>query len=196
MLEGYARKILAGMASAHQDLTAILQLLFAALAEYGCPAMVLSDHGAVFQAGDYRRIRRAWEIAPQYSELRKPWQNLLEAQLKVQLRLADCTFAQAQTLDEIQTLHAAVIETFNTTRHWAHLDREDGRRTPVEVVEWVRGRPVERATLRGLFGEVQCLRMVHRYGFISVQRFYIYAEPGLSRQRVSIWVYEGERRIE
>ena len=59
ILEGYSRKILAGMASAHQDLTAILQLLFAALTEYGCPAMVISDHGAVFRAGDYRRILRA-----------------------------------------------------------------------------------------------------------------------------------------
>ena len=119
---------------------------------------------------------------------------MIEAQFKVQLRLADFKFEQAQTLDEIQTLHAAFIETFNTTRHWAHLEREDGRRTPVEVLAWVRGRPVERATLRRLFGEVQFLRMVNRYGFISVQRFYIYAEPGLSRQRGSIWVYEGERR--
>ena len=73
ILEGYARKMLAGMASAHQDLTAILQLLFAALAEYGCPTMVISDHGAVFRAGDYRRILRALEIEPKYIELRKPW---------------------------------------------------------------------------------------------------------------------------
>jgi len=33
MLEEYSRKIVAGMASAHQDLTAVLQLLCAALAE-------------------------------------------------------------------------------------------------------------------------------------------------------------------
>ena len=66
----------------------------------------------------------------------------------------------------------------------------------MEVLEWVQGRPVERATLRRLFGEVQFLRMVNRYGFVSVQRFYIYAEPGLSRQRVAIWVYEGELRLE
>jgi transposase InsO family protein len=135
MLEGYSRKILAGMASAHQALTAILQLLFAALAEYGCPAMVISDHGAVFRAEDYCRILRALEIEPKYIELRKPWQNLIEAQFKVQLRLADFKFEHAQTLDEIQSLHAAFIETFNTTRHWAHLEREDGRRTPVEVLE-------------------------------------------------------------
>jgi hypothetical protein len=38
--------------------------------------------------------------------------------------------------------------------------------------------------------------MVNRYGFISVQRFYIYAEDGLSRRRVSIWIYEGQLQIE
>jgi hypothetical protein len=110
--------------------------------------------------------------------------------------LADFKFEHAQTLEEIQALHAAFIETFNTTRHWAHQGREDGRRTPVEVLEWVRGRPVERAHLHQLFGAVQFLRTVNRYGFVSVQRFYIYAEQGLSRQRVAIWMYEGELRLE
>src|SRR5215510_13407760 len=196
MLEGYSRKSLAGMASAHQDLPAVLQLLCAALAEYGCPAMVIADHGAVFRAHDYIAILRALEIEPTYIELRKPWQNLIEAQFKVQLRLADFKFEHAQTLEEIQTLHAAFIETFNTTRHGAPQDREDGRRPPVEVLEWGRGRPVERARLHQLCGSVQFLRTVNRYGFVSVQRFYIYAEQGLARQRVAIWIYEGELRIE
>jgi putative transposase len=196
MLEGYSRKILAGMASPHQDLTVVLQLLFAALAEYGCPEMIISDHGSVFRADDYTAILRALDIAPTYIEQGKPWQNLIEAQFKVQLRLADFKFEHADTLEEIQARHAAFIETFNTTRHWAHQEREDGRRPPVEVLEWVRGRPVERATLQRLFGEVQFIRTVNRYGFVSVQRFYIYAEPGLSRQRVAIWIYEGHLRIE
>lgn len=135
LLEGYSRKIIAGMASAHQDLTAVLQLLFVALAEYGGPEMVISDHGAVFQAEDYCRILRALEIEPTSIEQGKPGQNLIEAQCKVQLRLADFKFEHAQTFEEIQTLHAAFIETFNTTRHWAHQEREDGRRTPVEVLE-------------------------------------------------------------
>jgi transposase InsO family protein len=196
LLEGYSRKILAGMASAHQDLTAVLQLLFAALAEYGCPEMIISDHGAVCRAEDYKTILRALDIEPKYIEQGKPWQNLIETQFKVQLRLADFQFEHAETFEEMQALHAAFIDTFNTTRHWAHQEREDGRRTPVEVLEWVRGRPVERAVLRQLFGEVSFLQTVNRYGFVSVQRFYIYAEPGLSRQRVSIWIYEGQLRIE
>ena len=64
------------------------------------------------------------------------------------------------------------------------------------MLEWVRGRSVERARLHQLFGAVQFLRTVNRYGFISVPRFYIYAEQGLSRQRVAIWIYEGELRLE
>jgi len=133
---------------------------------------------------------------PFQKRLNLPAQCRIEAQFKVQLRLADFKFEHAQTLEEIQALHAAFIETFNTTRHWAHQEREDGRRTPVEVLEWVRGRPVERARLHQLFGAVQFLRTVNRHGFVSVQRFYIYAEQGLSRRRVAIWIYEGELRIE
>jgi len=196
ILEGYSRMILAGMASEHQDLPALLPLLCAALSTYGCPAGIVSDHGAVCQAYDYVAILKALEIEPKYIELRKPWQNLIEAQFKVQLRLADFKFEQAGTVEEVQRLHAAFIETFNTTRHGAHQDRADGRWTPVEVLGWVRGRVVDAERLRNLFGRVQFLRTVNPYGFVSIQRFYIYAEQGLSRQRVAVWIYEGQLRIE
>jgi transposase InsO family protein len=56
IIEGYSRKILAGMASPHQDLTAVLQILYAALATYGCPQALVSDNGGVFTAKDYLAI--------------------------------------------------------------------------------------------------------------------------------------------
>jgi putative transposase len=56
ILEGYSRKILAGMVSPHQDLTAVLQILYAALSEYGCPEALVSDNGSVFTAGHYLAI--------------------------------------------------------------------------------------------------------------------------------------------
>jgi transposase InsO family protein len=196
IIEGYSRKIVAGMASPHQDLTAILQILFAALAEYGCPHALVSDNGSVFTAKDYLAILRDLEIEPLHIEQGKPWQNMIEAQFKVQLRLADDHFEQAHTLEAVQNQHAAFIETFNTTPHWAHRTRADGHRTPVEVLGWLRGRIVEPQRLRELFGRTEFLRTVNRYGFVSVQRFYLYAEQGLARQRVSIWIYEGQLRIE
>ena len=196
IIEGYSRKILAGMASPHQDLPAVLQVLFTALAAYGCPQAVISDNGSVFTAGAYLAILRDLAIEPRHIEKGKPWQNLIEPQFKIQLRLADFTFEQAQTLVDIQHHHAAFIETFNTTRHWAHQDRADGYHRPGEVLGWVKGRMVNATHLRQLFGRVEFLRTVNRYGFVSVQRFSIYAEDGLSRQRVSIWIYEGQLRIE
>ena len=37
--------------------------------------------------------------------------------------------------------------------------------------------------------------MVNRAGYVSVQRFYLYAERGLARQRVSVWLYDGRLHI-
>lgn len=184
------------MAAPHQDLTAILQILFAALAEYGCPHALVSDNGSVFTAKDYLAILRDVEIEPLHIEQGKPWQNMIEAQFKVQLRLADDHCEQAHTLEAVQNQHAAFIDTFTTTPHWAQRTRADGHRTPVEVLGWLRGRIVEPQRLRELFGRTEFLRTVNRYGFVSVQRFYLYAEHGLARQRVSIWIYEGQLRIE
>ena len=56
----------------------------------------------MFRAGDYLAILKALEVEPKYIERRKPWQNLIEAQFKVQLRLADCQFEQASTVEDIQ----------------------------------------------------------------------------------------------
>ena len=97
IIEGYSRKILAGMASPHQDRTAVLQILYAALAAYGCPQALVSDNGSVFTAKDYLAILRDLDIEPLHIEQGKPWQNLIEAQCKVQLRLADFPFEQAHT---------------------------------------------------------------------------------------------------
>jgi hypothetical protein len=60
----------------------------------------------------------------------------------------------------------------------------------------VRGRVVEPDTLRQVLRQLQVERTVDRRGYVSIQRFAIYAERGLARQRVSIWLYEGRLHIE
>ena len=51
VMEGYTRKMLAGMVSEHQDLTAVLQIFYAALSEYGCPKAIVSDNGTNLAIG-------------------------------------------------------------------------------------------------------------------------------------------------
>src|SRR5207249_2306538 len=143
IIEGYSRKILAGMATEYQDTIAVLQLLAAALAEYGRPEGLVSDNGAVFTSAAYEGVLNALDIAVCHTEKGKPWQDLIEAQFKVQLRLADAQFERASGFAEIQGRHAAFVETFNTTPHWAHRERADGLRTPVDVLGWVRGPAVD-----------------------------------------------------
>src|SRR5262249_36811491 len=42
---------------------------------------------------------------------------------------------------------------------------------------------------------VQVERPRPRAGYVRVQRFYLYAERGLARQRVSVWLYDGRLSI-
>jgi putative transposase len=196
ILDGYSRQILAGMAVPQQDTIAVLQLLYAALAAYGRPAGLVSDNGSVFTSQEYTAILRELGIWACYIDKGKPWQNLIEAQFKVQLRLADAKFEQAADLAAIEAAHAAFIETFNTTPHWAHRRRADGARTPAQVLEERQGRPVGVGMLEQIFKAAQWRRTVNRHGYVSIQRFYLYAERGLARQRVAIWIYEGTLRLE
>jgi hypothetical protein len=111
------------------------------------------------------------------------------------LRLADAHFEAATTFDEIQERHAAFVETFNTTFHWAHRERADGLRTPAAVLAWVPGREIEPDALHNALRHLQMERVVNRAGYVSIQRFYLYAERGLARRRVSIWLYDGRLQI-
>jgi transposase InsO family protein len=195
IIEGYARKILAGMATATQDVVTILQLVAAALREYGRPEAIVSDNGSVFTAGVYDGLLEELEIADEHIERGKPWENLIEAQFKVELRLADAHFEQATTLEEVQERHAAFVETFNETPHWAHQQRADGLRTPVAVLGWVRGRALAPDQLAQAVRHLQLERVVNLRGYVSVRRFYLYAERGLARQRVSVWLYDGQLQL-
>jgi transposase InsO family protein len=196
VVEGYSRQILAGLACTHRDLMEVLQLLYAALSEYGAPERIVSDNEGVFHAHEYLALLKTLEIEPAHIAQGRPWQNFIEAQFKIQLRLADFKFENAQTVAEVQHLHNEFIETFNTTSHGAHQERSDGRKTPVEVLAWTRGRAVDLEPWRRWFQELCCTRTVNRHGFVRLQHFLIYAEPGLAHRRVAIWIYEEDLRIE
>ena len=196
IIEGYSRTILAGMASEYQDQAAILQILHTALSAYGCPEKIVSDNAAVFYADQYTSILKALSIEPKYINKGQPWENLIESQFKIQLRLLDAKVEKAQTVEEVQNRHAEFVDNFNRTSHWTHQDRPDQRKTPKTVLAWAKGRLIEPQALQRLFQQIHFPRSVNRYGFVSIQRFYIYVERGLSRQRVSIWIYEGSLRVE
>lgn len=183
------------MASSYQDVVAVLQLLSAALFAYGRPEGIVSDNGSVFTSDAYAGLLAALGLEVCHNEKGKPWQNLIEAQFKIEFRLADAAFEQATTLVEVQERHAAFIEIVNTTPHWAHRERADGLRTPEETLGWVQGRELAPDALPQALRQLQVARTVNRAGYVSVQRFYLYAERGLARKRVSVWLYDGRLHL-
>jgi transposase InsO family protein len=195
VIEGYSREFLAGMASEYQDTVAVIQLLKAALVEYGKPEAIVSDNSKVFTSEAYTSLLEELNIEICYIEKGKPWENLIEAQFKIQLRLADAHFEQAQSFVEIQERHAQFVQTFNNTHHYAHRQRSDKLRTPAAVLGWVRGRKVTPEELQRALRHLQVERVVTKAGYVSIQRFYIYAERGLARKRVSIWLHDGHLQI-
>jgi transposase InsO family protein len=196
LIEGVSRTILAGMASRYQDEIAILQLLHAAFGDYGLPWGIVSDNGSVFQAEAFMRVLEGLEIQPCPIEKRQPWQSLIESQFNIQRRLADAKFKQADTFEEIQDQHAAFIQLFNTTPHWAHRHRIDDHLTPVAVLAGRLGCSVERQQLQRVFRHLQLPRTVNQHGCVTIHRFYIYAERGLARQRVAIWLYQDRLHVQ
>ncbi|MFN2233586.1 MAG: helix-turn-helix domain-containing protein, partial [Anaerolineales bacterium] len=196
IIEGVSRTILAGMASRFQDELAILQLLHAAFGDFGVPWGIVSDNASVFTAEAFMRVLDGLGIEPCPIESGQAWQNLIETQFNVQRRLADAQFIQAETFAEIEDAHAAFVQLFNTTRHWAHRDRTDDRLTPVAVLDGRLGRAVTTEQLQRVFRHLQFSRVVNRHGNVSIQRFYIYAERGLSKRRVTLWFYQDRLHVE
>ena len=196
LIEGYSRTILAGMASLYQDEIAILQLLHAVFAQYGRPEAIVSDNGSVFKADAYKELLEKLVVAPCYIQKRQSWQNLIETQFNIQRLYLDMKLENANSFEDIQTEHAKFIHLFNTTRHGAHENRVDGRRTPMAVLGGAMGRPIAGNDLENAFRHLQFVRVVNQHGLVSVQRFYIYAERGLANKRVSIWIHQGKLHVE
>jgi putative transposase len=75
-------------------------------------------------------------------DARKPWQDYVESPFSVMKRMEAYKLEQATSWEEFCNVHARFVADYNNQSHFAHLDREDGKRTPAEVLGWIHGRYV------------------------------------------------------
>jgi transposase InsO family protein len=188
ILENYSRAILASTISRSQDLSVYLIVLLAAIRTHGSPEAIVSDGGGIFKAGAVLRIYEALGITRQQIEARQPWQSYIETHFNVQRRMADWHFAKATTWQELQVGHERWVSDYNAQVHLAHRKREDGRRSPSEVLSWVTGNLWPMAKLQRVFQTDRCERRVDRLGYVRFRHWDIYGEQGLARQRVALWL--------
>lgn len=131
VLDNYSRAILASAVSLSQDTTnAYLSVLHAAIERHGAPRTIVTDGGGIFRSNRAKAVYRSLGMRKEEIQRRQPWQSYIETTFNIQRRMADYYFAKAESWEELVAEHDRWLADYNTQRHWAHQDREDGRRAP------------------------------------------------------------------
>ena len=190
VLDNYSRAVLASAITRSQNLTAYLFVLFTAIRNHGAPQAIVTDGGSVFRAKQARELYAVLGIRKDQIDAGQPWENYIETMFSVQRRMADYHFAQASSWSELLDAHACWVIDYNVQDHWAHREREDGRRSPIHVLDWVHGRVYAEADLRRVFYTTRFRRQVDRSGYLRFRHWRIYAEAGLPGAGVAVWLYE------
>ncbi len=196
VIDGFSRAVLASLLSRSQDLGPVLLLLYSAMRQWGLPECLVTDSGGVFLANHARRIYAALAIRKEEIAKRQAWQNLLEAQFGAQARMADYAFARAGSWDELLRVHEQWMADYNEQMHWAHRHREDGRRSPKDVLDGTQGRPIEEGHLHRVFYTLRFGRVLDGNGYARLRHWKIYGERGLARQPVGVWLYGAQLLVE
>jgi putative transposase len=188
ILENYSRAILASGLSRSQDWSAFLIVLFAAVRQHGAPDALVSDSGGVFLAREAKRIYRALRIKKEQMDRGRAWQSHIETTFNIQRRMADWHFGQATTWQELREAHDRWVADCNYQVYWAHRYREDGRRSPAEVLSCVTGTAHSDEELRRLFIP-RFARCLDQRGYVRFRPWRIYGERGSATEQGAAWLY-------
>lgn len=197
ILENYSRLMLASAISRTQDTTAFLRVLYSAVGSYGAPERLVTDGGGVFKANQAQSVYRALGIEKEQIDRGKPYQSYIETTFNIQRRMADYFFARAKNWPELAAAHDLFVEDYNAQSHWAHQGREDGRRSPRDVLGFYTGPLRYREDdLERAFFSTRFLRVLDPLGYARFRDWRLYAEEGLARRDAAIWLQPRSLTIE
>jgi transposase InsO family protein len=188
ILENHSRAILASSITRSQDTSAFLSVLYEAVERHGSPEALVTDSGSVFRANRANAIYEALNIRKEEIEKGRPWQNYIETAFNVQRRMADWRFAKAENWPELVAVHAGGLADYNEQSHWAHGEREDGRRSPSEVLGWVSGIRYREEDLGRAFFSTRFTRRLDSLGYATFRRWRLYGEESLAGGEAILWL--------
>lgn len=196
VIENHSRMVLASAVSPTQDLPAYLSVLHSAVARYGPPGALVTDSGSVFLANRARDIYGALGVAKHEIERGKPWQNYAEAAFGIQKRMADWHFAKAGSWAELVEAHERWVADYNAQDHFAHGGRDDGRRSPREVLGWLAEVRFLPEDLERAFFSVRFSRKLDASGYATFRRWRLYGEEALAGAEAALWLQEKTLMLE
>lgn len=195
-MENHSRTILASAVSPTQDLSAYLSVLHSAVRRYGSPGALVTDSGSVFLANRAKGIYGALGISKHEIERGRPWQNYAETTFNIQRRMADWHFARAESWPELVEAHDKWVEDYNEQEHAGHKDREDGRRSPREVLGWLTEVRFHPDDLERAFFSTRFPRKLDALGYATFRRWRLYGEESLAGGEAALWLQEKSLMLE
>jgi len=196
IFENFSRAVLASAISPTQNGWDFLSVLAEAIRHYGAPEALVTDGGGQFYSAQALQLYDMLRIRKERIEPGEPWQNYAETLFSIQRRLADHAFSNARAWPEIQQAHRTWWINYNIERHFAHRERQDGRHSPSEVLRGVLGRTFPEEVLSHALYATQFTRQIDRHGFVRFKHWKFYGELGLAGENISVWVYEGNLKVE
>ena len=188
VLDNHSRAILSSALTRSQDLASYLSVLYAAVERYGSPEALVTDGGGVFRATQARSVYGALGITKHEIERGRPWQNYIETHFNVQRRMADWHFSRAESWSELTGAHGRFVEDYNVQAHFAHQGRDDGRRSPAEVLGFASGVRHREEELRRAFFSARFVRVLDSLGYTRFRHWKIYGEEALAGREAALWL--------
>jgi hypothetical protein len=173
-----------------------LEVLFAALSTADAPSGIVSDGGGIFYSTQAMDVYAALGITKERIERRQAWQNYIESHFNIARKMADARFVRTTSWEEVLAIHRRFLRDYNVQRHWAHESREDGCHSPVEVLDWHKGTMYPASVLDRILFATRYTRHLDTHGLLRFQNWKLYAERGLPKAPVTVWVYGGSLKVE
>ena len=196
IMDNYSRAILSSVVTRRQDLSAFLSVFYRAVDRHGAPGILVTDSGSVFLANRAKAVYAKLGVDKEQIEKGKPWQNYLETTFNVQKRIADWHFSRAESWAELLTAHDRFVADYNAQHHFAHQRREDGRRSPGEVLSWIAGMRFRPEDLERAFFSERHTRVLDGLGYATLMRWRLYGEEGLAGKEADLWLLENSLTLE
>jgi len=92
--------------------------------------------------------------------------------------------------------HDRFVSDYNAQSHFAHQRREDGRRSPGEVLSWVSGMRFHPQDLERAFFSERHTRVLDGLGYATPMRWRLYAEEALAGAEAELWLVENTLTVE
>jgi hypothetical protein len=121
-------------------------------------------------------VKRILEEEPMPLKMVRRFDPYHEIEEPMERRMADWHFARAESWPELVAIHERWVQDYNEQSHWAHREREDGRRSPQEVLGWVTGVRYRKEDLDRAFFSTRFSHTLDSLGYARFRDWRVYGE--------------------